>query len=84
MSRIGKQPITVPAGVEVTIDGNTVTAKGPKGELTRSFPSLMTITREGGKKEDITLLCRIDTYDELDYMKNGGILHYVLRQLIAS
>ena len=47
MSRIGKQPITVPAGVEVTIDGNTVTAKGPKGELTRSFPSLMTITREG-------------------------------------
>ena len=50
MSRIGKQPITVPAGVDVTIDGNTVTAKGPKGELTRSFPAIMTIKREG---EDI-------------------------------
>ena len=47
MSRIGKQPITVPAGVDVTIDGNTVTVKGPKGELTRSFPEIMIIKREG-------------------------------------
>lgn len=47
MSRIGKMPVTVPAGVEVTIDGTTVTAKGPKGELTRSFPEIMTIKQEG-------------------------------------
>ena len=47
MSRIGKQPIAIPAGVEVTIDGHTVTVKGPKGELTRSFPEIMTIKREG-------------------------------------
>ena len=33
MSRIGKQPITVPSGVDVTIDGAHVTVKGPKGEL---------------------------------------------------
>ena len=33
MSRIGKQPIPVPAGVTVTIEGNKITAKGPKGEL---------------------------------------------------
>ena len=33
MSRIGKQPIPVPSGVEVKIDGSTVTVKGPKGEL---------------------------------------------------
>ena len=44
MSRIGKQPITVPAGVDVTIDGNTVTVKGPKGELTRSFPEVMILS----------------------------------------
>ena len=37
MSRIGKKPIEIPAGVTVTIDNNTVTVKGPKGELTRSF-----------------------------------------------
>jgi len=47
MSRIGKQPITVPANVTVTIDGTTVTTKGPKGELTRTFPSMMIIKQEG-------------------------------------
>lgn len=47
MSRIGKQPITVPAGVEVIIDGTTVTVKGPKGELTRSFADFLTISQDG-------------------------------------
>jgi large subunit ribosomal protein L6 len=37
MSRIGKKPIEIPAGVTITIDNSTVTVKGPKGELTRSF-----------------------------------------------
>ncbi|GLB61369.1 50S ribosomal protein L6 [Cytobacillus sp. NCCP-133] len=37
MSRIGKKPIEIPSGVTVTMDNNTVTVKGPKGELTRSF-----------------------------------------------
>lgn len=37
MSRIGKKPITIPAGVTVEIDGHTVTVKGPKGELTREL-----------------------------------------------
>lgn len=49
MSRIGKQPIPVPAGVEVKIDGSTVTAKGPKGELTRTFSNIMTIKQEGSE-----------------------------------
>ena len=47
MSRIGKMPIPVPAGVDVTIDGQTVTVKGPTGELTRTFLPSMTITRDG-------------------------------------
>ena len=46
MSRIGKMPITVPAGVEVIIDGNTVTAKGPKGDLTRTFSDILTIEQQ--------------------------------------
>ena len=37
MSRIGKHPIAVPAGVEVKVDGSTVTVKGPKGSLTKEF-----------------------------------------------
>jgi aconitate hydratase len=41
------------------------------------------ITRADGSSVDITLLCRIDTEDEVDYYRNGGILHYVLRNLAA-
>ena len=48
MSRIGKKPIPIPDGVTVTIKGNEVTVKGPKGELTRSFDPDMTITQEDG------------------------------------
>jgi len=38
MSRIGRQPISVPKGVEVTIDGKDVKVKGPKGELKHTVP----------------------------------------------
>ncbi|MCR5041002.1 MAG: 50S ribosomal protein L6 [Clostridia bacterium] len=47
MSRIGKMPITVPAGVDVKIDGHTVTAKGPKGELTGTFSDIIVIEQDG-------------------------------------
>lgn len=47
MSRIGNAPITVPAGVEVALDGNKLTVKGPKGTLTREFHSNMKITIDG-------------------------------------
>ena len=48
MSRIGKMPITVPAGVEINIaEGNVVTVKGPKGTLTRAFHPNMKITVDG-------------------------------------
>jgi large subunit ribosomal protein L6 len=49
MSRIGKQPVTIPAGVEVKIDGHVVTVKGAKGELTREFHPMMTIAQEGNE-----------------------------------
>lgn len=48
MSRIGKQPISVPSGVEVSIDGSTVTVKGPRGELTQTFSDRLTIVLEDG------------------------------------
>ena len=48
MSRIGKQPIPVPSGVEVKIDGSTVSVKGPKGELSQTFSELMKIELEDG------------------------------------
>ena len=48
MSRIGKQPIPVPSGVEIKIDGSTVHVKGPKGELTQTFTDVLTIVLEDG------------------------------------
>ena len=47
MSRIGKRPITIPAKVEVSIDGLAVSVKGPKGNLSRELPSLVAIVQEG-------------------------------------
>lgn len=49
MSRIGRQPIAVPAGVDVKIDGSTVTVKGPKGALTRTVHSNMNVAMENGE-----------------------------------
>lgn len=64
MSRIGRMPIAIPAGVEVKLDGNTVTVKGPKGELTRTVHQNMkvevngaevTVTRPNDEKENRSL-----------------------------
>ena len=49
MSRIGRMPVEIPAGVTVTVNGNTVTVKGPKGTLTQSFSERMTISVEGNQ-----------------------------------
>jgi large subunit ribosomal protein L6 len=51
MSRIGKAPITVPSGVDVTITGRTITVKGPKGTLSRDIPGEIIV-----RKEDSTIL----------------------------
>ncbi|MGN0520403.1 MAG: 50S ribosomal protein L6 [Candidatus Fimenecus sp.] len=48
MSRIGRQPIAVPAGVDVKIDGSTVTVKGPKGTLTRTVHNNMKVEMADG------------------------------------
>ncbi|WP_414542475.1 MULTISPECIES: 50S ribosomal protein L6 [Nostocaceae] len=47
MSRIGKRPITIPAKVQVTIDGTKVVVKGPKGELSRDLPANVIVSQEG-------------------------------------
>jgi large subunit ribosomal protein L6 len=46
MSRIGKAPITVPGGVDIAIDGASVTVKGPKGTLSREVPGIITVRQE--------------------------------------
>ena len=61
-----------------TFDITGVDTLKPRAELS------MTIHMEDGSTKDVKLLCRIDTLDELEYYKNGGILHYVLRSLANS
>lgn len=49
MSRIGIRPVVVPAGVEVTVNGNVVTVKGPKGELTQEISKNISVAQENGE-----------------------------------
>jgi len=74
MSRIGKLPIIIPAGVDVKIDGGTVTVKGPKGELCRQFHPNITIE----KKENTLTVTRPN--DE----KQNRALHGLTRSLLNN
>lgn len=75
MSRIGRKPITIPAGVEVKVDSdNTITVKGPKGSLTKTMHPDMKITVEGAE----ILVTRPD--DEKEHRS----LHGLTRTLIAN
>lgn len=49
MSRIGRKPIVIPAGVEVSIDGTNITVKGPKGTLNSNIHPLMNVSIENGE-----------------------------------
>ncbi len=60
-----------------------VTIKGIAGDLKPRQMLDAEITFADGTQKVVPLLCRIDTLDELDYFKNGGILQYVLRNLVA-
>lgn len=74
MSRIGRKPIAVPAGVDVKIDGTTVTVKGPKGTLTQTFRPEVNIALEGNE----ILVTRPN--DE----KTERSLHGLTRTLVAN
>lgn len=56
---------------------------GIEGDIKPRQDIVMTVNYADGSSKEVTLLCRIDTVDEVDYYRNGGILHYVLRQLAA-
>jgi len=74
MSRIGQAPITIPAGVDVTVEGRVVTVKGPKGELTRTVPATISVQ----KVEHELLVTRPD--DERD----NRALHGLTRSLVNN
>ncbi|NBO46062.1 MAG: 50S ribosomal protein L6 [Actinobacteria bacterium] len=74
MSRIGRAPIAVPSGVTVTIDGATVTVKGPKGELSHTVASPITVEQADGTV----------TVSRPDDERASRSLHGLTRTLIAN
>ncbi|MGB3296133.1 MAG: 50S ribosomal protein L6, partial [Phormidesmis sp.] len=74
MSRIGKQPVPVPKGVTITIDGQKVTVKGAKGELSRELPPEIAFVQEG---EEIVVTRRNES-------RNARQRHGLVRTLIAN
>ena len=74
MSRIGKAPITIPNGVEVSISGRTVSVKGPKGQLSREIPGDIVV-----RKEENTLLV-----ERPDDGRTNRALHGLSRTLVNN
>lgn len=75
MSRIGKEPISIPSGVDVTVDGQHVTVKGPKGTLEHTVVEPITVERD----EDGALLVK-----RPDDERESRSLHGLTRTLIAN
>ncbi len=74
MSRIGKAPIPVPSGVDVTVEGRHVTVVGPKGSLGRRIPGDISIRREGG---DLLV-------ERPDDERGNRALHGLVRSLVNN
>lgn len=74
MSRVGRMPIEIPSGVEVEIKGSSVRVKGPKGELSHTFPAIISFKREGN-------VLHIERGSE---EKFGRTLHGTARALVSN
>lgn len=74
MSRIGKAPITIPSGVDVTIDASTVTVKGPKGTLSQAIPGAITVRQDDGSL----------IVERPDDARENRALHGMFRSLVSN
>lgn len=78
MSRIGKLPISIPAGVNVTVAGNMVTVKGPKGELSQEIDPNITVAVEGSE----IIVTRPD--DEKQNRSNHGLYRSLIQNMVTG
>jgi len=82
---MGVLPLLFPEGVTrqtLGLDGSElIDLEGVAGGVTPGMNITCRITRADGSSESLDLLCRIDTAEEAEYFRHGGILHYVLRGL---
>ena len=79
MSRIGKLPISIPAGVTVTLKDNVVTVKGPKGELTQFVNPAINVEIEDGQ-----VVLKENENELLDNVKQRHAFHGLYRALINN
>ena len=78
MSRIGRKPIVIPAGVDVKIEGNTVTVKGPKGSLTQTMVSSMKLKMENG---EVTVS---RPSDDKEYRSLHGLTRTLINNMVVG
>ena len=78
MSRIGKSPVTIPSGIEVKVDGNVITVKGPKGELTQEVDASVTISHEDG------VLTFHRATDAPDHRSKHGLYRALINNMIVG
>lgn len=78
MSRIGRKPIVIPAGVDVKVEGNTVTVKGPKGTLSQSFASSMKLAMENGE------LTVSRPSDDKEYRSLHGLTRTLINNMVVG
>ncbi|MGA0217979.1 MAG: 50S ribosomal protein L6 [Ilumatobacteraceae bacterium] len=74
MSRIGKAPVAVPSGVEVSVSGRTITVKGPKGSLSRDIPGLIEVAQEEGSL----------TFSRPNDERENRAMHGLVRSLVNN
>lgn len=78
MSRIGRKPIVIPAGVDVKVDGNTVTVKGPKGTLSQQFNPKLEVAMENG---DLTVK---RPNDDKEYRSLHGLTRTLVNNMVTG
>ena len=78
MSRIGKAPIPIPSGVDISVAGNEVTVKGPKGELFRRLPADITVRQDGAE----ILVERPD--DEREHRALHGLTRSLVNNMVVG
>lgn len=78
MSRIGKQPITIPAGVTITVDNKVVSVNGPKGELSQPLMSGISVKIEGEQ----VVVSRVD--DEREHRSKHGLMRTLINNMIIG
>src|SRR2546421_7629536 len=78
MSRVGKAPILIPSGVDVSVAGNEVTVKGPKGTLSRRLPADITVRQDGAE----ILVERPD--DEREHRALHGLTRSLVNNMVVG